>query len=151
MACRSTFPEPDIEATDRSMQLRKILHVDDNSDILVVTQLALERLGGYKVSTCTSGLEMLDSIVREQPDLILLDVMMPGMDGLEALAELRKLPTGGDIPVIFVTANIQPEDVIEYRRHGAIGVITKPFNPMTLARTIGSLWNEHRRGYVEQR
>lgn len=129
------------EAT-QPMQLKNILHVDDHSDILVVAQLALEKLGGYSVSTCTSGEEMLASVRERTPDLILLDVMMPRMDGLTALKLLRDIPAGRDVPVIFVTANIQPDDVAEYRKHGAIGVITKPFNPMTLARTIAALWGE---------
>jgi len=125
------------------MQLKNILHVDDHSDILVVAQLALERLGGYTVATCTSGSEMLSAVSASRPDLILLDVMMPKMDGIAALKLLREIPDGRAVPVIFVTANIQPDDVAEYRKHGAIGVITKPFNPMTLARTIATLWNEH--------
>jgi len=125
------------------MQLKNILHVDDHSDILVVAQLALERLGDYAVTTCTSGNEMLAAVKAKRPDLILLDVMMPRMDGLAALKLLRELPEGHDLPVIFVTANIQPDDVAQYRKHGAIGVITKPFNPMTLARTIATLWNQH--------
>src|SRR5258705_9071070 len=77
------------------------------------------------------------------PDLILLDVMMPGMDGLMTLQALRELPATAATPVMFITAKVQPQEIAQYRELGALDVIPKPFDPMTLAATISAAW-EHR-------
>ncbi|MDK9702232.1 MAG: response regulator [Sulfuritalea sp.] len=123
------------------MTLQKILLVEDEPDIRAVAQLALEAVGGFTVRQCESGEAALAALAEFAPDLVLLDVMMPGMDGPTTLAALRALPQGGAVPVMFMTAKVQPAEIEGYRRLGAIGVISKPFDPMTLADTLRGLWS----------
>ena len=123
-----------------AMTLQKILLVEDEPDIRAVAQLALEAIGGFTVRLCEGGEAALAALPEFAPDLVLLDVMMPGMDGPATLAALRALPQGGDVPVIFMTAKVQQAEIEGYRRLGAIGVVAKPFDPMTLADTLRRLW-----------
>jgi len=123
-------------------ELKHILCVDDEADILEVTKMCLEVVGEYKVTTLSSGAEAIKQVSDIKPDLILLDVMMPQMDGPATLAELRKKPELNDIPVIFMTARIQKKEVDEYYSHGASGVISKPFEPMELAGQIQQIWEK---------
>ena len=112
----------------------KVLYVDDEPDIREVGAMALELDGSMEVTTASSGpeaLALLEGGLR--PDVILLDVMMPGMDGPAALAELKKRPELAQIPVIFITARAQSHELARFVSLGAIGVITKPFDPMTLS------------------
>jgi len=122
--------------------LKRILYVEDDPDIQTVAKLALEMTGGFEVHVCSSGEQALDAIPVIAPDLVLLDVMMPGMDGPSTLAELRKRPGGESIPVVFLTAKSQASEVEGYRKAGALGVIAKPFDPMTIADQIKGLWNQ---------
>jgi two-component system OmpR family response regulator len=123
----------------RSQPLRRILFVEDDPDIQVVATLALESLGGFAVLACGSGAEALARFAGFAPDLVLLDVMMPGMDGPATLEALRRLPAG-DVPVVFMTARVQAHEIVQYRAMGAVDVIAKPFDPMTLAETVQTLW-----------
>lgn len=120
--------------------LQRILHVEDDPSIQAVAKVALEVIGGYEVLACGSGQEALRLIARFDPQLILLDVMMPGMDGPETLSRLRGLVDLEGVPVVFMTAKVQPEEVDELRRLGAHDVIVKPFDPMQLAARIRSIW-----------
>lgn len=120
--------------------LQHILCVDDEDDILEVLKLCLEMMGGFTVSCCRSGQEALAQVGRIRPDMILLDVMMPGMDGPAIFAELRRRSDCGDIPVVFVTASIRARDTQDYLSLGASGVVTKPFNPATLCGEIEAIW-----------
>ena len=120
--------------------LRKILHVEDEADIREITKLALEAVGGFVVETCASGEEALKIAPTFQPDLVLLDVMMPGMDGPETLRAMNMLPEIEDVPVVFMTAKIQRSEILDYEGLGAAGVITKPFDPMTLSDQIHEIW-----------
>ena len=122
-------------------QLNQILLVEDEADIQTIARLALERLGGFQVEICVSGREALRKVEGFQPDLILLDVMMPGMDGPATLKALRERPQTATTPVIFMTAKVQPYEVAEYKALGALDVIAKPFDPMTLANTIREIWS----------
>jgi len=124
--------------TMEASALRRILFVEDDPDIQVVATMALESLGGFSVLACASGVEALSRFDEFAPDLVLLDVMMPGMDGPETLAELRRLPSG--VPVIFMTARVQGHEILRYRELGAADVIAKPFDPMTLADTVRTIW-----------
>ena len=124
-------------------ELKRILYVEDEPDIQAVARIALEHVGGFIVEICGSGLEALARGPMFNPDLLLLDVMMPGMDGVTTLRELRKLPGFKAIPAMFMTAKVQPSEVAQLRLHGAIDVIPKPFDPMTLSENIRSLWNKH--------
>jgi CheY-like chemotaxis protein len=121
--------------------LERILYVEDEPDIQAVARLALEHLGGFTVEVCSSGNEALSKIATYTPDLILLDVMMPGMDGPTTLAELRKTAVCAATPVVFMTAKVQPREVAHYLSLGAIDVIPKPFDPMTLADKVRSIWD----------
>lgn len=123
--------------------LQHILLVEDDPDIQVVAKLALEAVGGFHVAICSSGQEALTSVIALAPDLVLLDMMMPDLDGADTLAALRTMPGSAATPVIFMTAKVQPHEVIEYKALGAVGVIAKPFDPMTLASSITSLWEQH--------
>lgn len=120
--------------------LQRILYVEDEPDIQAVARIALEMVGGFQVLVCSCG----DQAVREAsafaPDLVLLDVMMPGMDGPGTYLALRALPELVHVPVIFMTAKVQPQEVQHYKSLGALGVIPKPFDPMTLAAQVRSLW-----------
>src|SRR5689334_11007150 len=123
-----------------SKELRKILYAEDEEDIRVIAQIALEDIGGFTVTYCSTGLKVMEAAKEFIPDLILLDVMMPGMDGPTTLRELRKMPAFLEIPAIFMTAKIQSKEIEDYKSIGAIDVITKPFDPMTLAATIKNSW-----------
>src|SRR4029077_6657974 len=119
--------------------LRRILFVEDDPDIQVVATMALESLGGFTVLACGSRAEALSRLEEFAPDLVLLDVMMPGMDGPATLEALRRLPSGA-VPVVFMTARVQAHEGLQYREMGAVDVIDKPFDPMTLAETVQTVW-----------
>jgi two-component system, OmpR family, response regulator len=123
-----------------SPALRRILFVEDDPDIQVVATMALESLGGFSVTACGSGEEALSRFSEIAPDLVLLDVMMPGMDGPTTLEALRRLPEAAKVPVVFMTARVQAYEMARYRELGAADVIAKPFDPMTLAGTVRSIW-----------
>jgi len=120
--------------------LKRILCVEDEPDIQAVARLALEMVGGFTVKVCSSGQEALDSVAAFAPDLILMDVMMPGMDGPATLQALRAQADLAAIPVVFMTAKVQPEEVQHYKDIGAVDVIPKPFDPMTLASQVRDAW-----------
>jgi two-component system, OmpR family, response regulator len=121
-------------------ELHTILYVEDDADIQEVAKLALEVLGGFEVWMASSGEEAVERAARQRPDLVLLDVMMPGMDGPTTLVALRGIEGMADVPVVFVTAKVQAAEVAEYTALGAVGVIAKPFDPMTLAQQARDLW-----------
>lgn len=121
-------------------ELTRILYIEDEPDIQAVAQIALESVGGFEVKICSSGEEAIRDAKNFHPQLILLDVMMPGMDGPRTLAELRKLPELKDCPAIFMTAKVQPQEVKQLLGYGATDVIAKPFDPMILANTIRDIW-----------
>jgi two-component system, OmpR family, response regulator len=121
--------------------LKRILLVEDEPDIQHVVRMALESIGGFKVDICDSGRDAVNKAPALDPDLILLDVMMPGMDGPSTLRALRdggKLPA---TPVIFLTGKSRAQDIAELKKLGAMDVISKPFDPMTLASTISKIWS----------
>jgi two-component system OmpR family response regulator len=120
--------------------LSLVLYVEDDPDIQLVAQMALELVGGLTLRMCSSGGEAVLAAADCKPDLILLDVMMPGMDGPSTLQELRKLPNTANTPVIFMTAKVQASEVAHYRSLGALGVIAKPFDPMALPLQVRQLW-----------
>lgn len=120
--------------------LQRILYVEDEPDIQAVAKLALEMVGGFTVKICSSGEEALRDAEAFAPDMILLDVMMPGMDGPSTLKALRMLPTLAQVPVAFMTAKVQPSEVQQYRALGARGVIAKPFEPIALANQVREIW-----------
>lgn len=128
------------------MKLARILYVEDEPDIQAVAKLALEMVGGFEVRLCDNGAQALAAVKDFAPDLILLDVMMPGMDGPGTLQKLRADPATAAIPVIFLTARIQPPDVAHYQAMGALDVIAKPFDPMALPGQVARIWSKARGG-----
>lgn len=122
--------------------LQRILLVEDDTDIQAVALLALEAVGGFTVGVCSSGPEALDKVGGFAPDLILLDVMMPGMDGLTTFQALRALPASADIPVVFMTARVQANELAHYKEIGARDVISKPFDPMTMPAALRAIWEQ---------
>lgn len=122
------------------MTLERVLYVEDDKSIQAVAQLALEAVGGLTLCVCTSGEEALEKAPGFAPQLILLDVMMPGMDGPETMQKLRLLPELAAVPVVFMTARTQGRDVQGYLELGARDVIPKPFDPMQLARQVQAIW-----------
>lgn len=124
--------------------LQRILHAEDDPSIQAVAKVALEMIGGFHVLACSSGLEALQQVVDFDPQLILLDVMMPGMDGPETLGRLRELIDLEGVPVVFMTAKAQADEVEELHKLGACDVIVKPFDPMQLAAQIRSIWEASR-------
>jgi CheY-like chemotaxis protein len=110
----------------------RILVIDDDDDVRTITRLSLGIVGGFDVVEAKDGPEGVEKALRQPPDLILLDVMMPSMDGPQTLAALRSHPSTAAIPVVFLTAKAMRSEVDLLTRLGATGVLSKPFDPMTL-------------------
>jgi len=123
------------------LKLERILHVEDDPSIRAVAKVALEAVGGFEVLSCSSGQEALDNVLNFATDLILLDVMMPGMDGPQTLARLVEVVNINSVPVVFMTAKVQPPEVEYYLSLGARDVIIKPFDPMQLANQVRTIWS----------
>jgi CheY-like chemotaxis protein len=115
-----------------STTIAKVLMVDDEPHVRRVAEVSLAKVGRWSVSLAASGVDALAAAEREQPDVILLDVMMPGMDGPTTLGALQAHPALATIPVIFMTAKVQEHEVERFLGLGAAGVICKPFDPMKL-------------------
>ena len=122
-------------------ELKRILHVEDDPSIQAVARVALEAVGGFQVLSCSSGQDALDQVLGFAPDFILLDVMMPGMDGPQTLAQIARLIDINQVPVAFMTAKVQPAEIAHYRDLGALDVIIKPFDPMQLAAQVRKIWS----------
>ncbi|MES2675391.1 MAG: response regulator [Pseudomonadota bacterium] len=122
--------------------LQRILYIEDDLDIQAITIMVLQTINGFTLEACSSGHEALLKAVAFKPDLILLDVMMPGINGPETFAELRKLASLASTPVVFMTAKVQPQEVQKYISLGAVGVIAKPFDPMILADQLRDIWEK---------
>ena len=118
---------------------RKILIVDDEEAIREVTQMTLETLSGWTVRTARSGREGIRLAAADPPDAILLDVMMPDMDGPATLHELASNPLTREVPVLFLTAKVQAAEVRRFRGLGVKGVIAKPFDPLELPREVARM------------
>jgi diguanylate cyclase (GGDEF)-like protein len=129
--------------------LRRILMVEDEADIQVVARLALEAIGAFQVCVCSSGKEAIEIGPAFQPDLILLDVMMPGMDGPSTFRALRELPQTATTPIIFMTAKVQPHEIVQYKALGVLDVLAKPFDPMVLPTTLAEIWKRSREAAAE--
>lgn len=126
--------------------LQRVMYVEDETDIQAVVKLALEMFGGFTVITCSSGQEALQQVVAFAPDLILLDVMMPGMDGPTTLQKLRQLPGLAATPVVFITAKVQPQEVEHLKLLGALDVIAKPFEPTALVDKLQTIFAKGKSG-----
>lgn len=122
--------------------LQRILYVEDEADIRAIARVALQLVGGFTVKLCADGAEALRDAAGFAPDMILLDVMMPGMDGPTTLEALRAVPSLAGVPVAFMTAKVQPDEIAHLESLGAVGVIPKPFDAMKLAERVRALWSD---------
>lgn len=123
-------------------QLTRVLYVEDEPDIQTMVKLALEIVGGFTVKICSSGEEALREAKNFAPDMILLDVMMPGMNGPGTLKALRKLPAIQKTLVVFMTAKVEPTDLAFYQSLGVQDIIPKPFEPMKLSEQMHAIWKK---------
>jgi len=122
------------------ISLQKILLADDEPDILEISRIALETVGGFEVSVCLSGKTLLERLPEFRPDLVIVDVLMPDMTGPEVFEEIRRRPEYDEVPVIYLTGVIQEEELEDLRETGVADIILKPFDPMTLADRINGVW-----------
>lgn len=123
--------------------LQTILFVEDDPDIRLLASMALVEIGNFTLAEAQNGVEALaylNNPNQPRPELILMDMMMPELDGIGALAQIKADNALNSIPVIFMTARVQPDEIKSYIDAGAMGVITKPFDPMTLVEQVNQLW-----------
>ena len=123
-------------------ELRKIVCVEDDADIRAIIELALADIGGFDVVLFPDGPTALNGIEAEAPQLVLLDMMMPGMNGMEVLAALRERSAFQETPVVFMTAKAQSHEIAAYREAGAMATILKPFDPISLPDQVQAIWKE---------
>ena len=123
-------------------ELKRITYVDDEPDIRFIVTGVLEKLGGFEVQACASGGEAVEVAPGFAPDLILLDMMMPGMDGIETFKQLRLNEALSKTPVVFVTAKAQDHEVECYLELGAADVVVKPFKTLELPSRLESIWKK---------
>ncbi len=121
-------------------ELRRVMCVEDDPDIRMILEFSLTALGAYEVCLCSSGQSALAQAPGFKPDLMLLDVMMPGLTGPQTLAALRTRQDMKKVPVVFLTAKAMPDEIAELMRHGAAGVIIKPFDPVKLPQELLMYW-----------
>ena len=115
-----------------------VLLIDDEDDIRLVGRMSLEKVGGWDVLDASSGAEGIELAASRAPDAILLDSMMPGMDGPSTIQKLKADERTSGIPVLFLTAKLQPADRERYVELGAEGVLAKPFDPMSLPKDVAA-------------
>lgn len=127
------------------MVLKKIMHVEDDESIRAVAEIALADLSGFELLSCDSGQSALAHVEAFSPQLILLDVMMPQMDGLQTLQALQQIPSQRAVPVVFMTAKIQQAEKQHYLSAGALAVIEKPFDPMLLGEQLLAIFEAAQR------
>jgi CheY-like chemotaxis protein len=127
--------------------LQKVMCVDDEEDILAVAKFALENVGSFTVETCQGGKNAVAKALEFLPNIIMLDVMMPEMDGPATLRAIQSTPQLANTPVVFMTAKVQKSEIDGYLVLGVCGVIPKPFDPMTLSDEVTKIYQ----GYQETR
>ena len=121
--------------------LERICYVEDDEDIQRIVRMSLERVGKMKVEIVGDPLVAIDAIVGFKPDLVMLDWMMPGMDGPTLFRQMKEDPQTKDLPVVFMTAKATPTELAELRALGALGAISKPFSPKDLPEQLRALWS----------
>ena len=117
----------------------RLLHVEDDQDILEIAMMSLEMAGGFEVLQCDNGAEALARAPGFAPDIMIFDLMMPEMSGTQLLVRMRELPALATVPVIFMTARAQPHEKRDLMEKGAVDVIVKPFDPVTLGDQIKAI------------
>lgn len=129
--------------------LTDVLYIEDDPDIQDIVKLTLEHFGGITVHVCESYKAALEKLKSVTPQMIFLDVMMPDVDGIKTLQSLRRMPVLAQVPVVFITAKTQKQEIDHYMSLQAVGVIKKPFDPNTLVETVTSLWNKYTETILE--
>ena len=119
----------------------KIMIVDDEDDIRTIAAMALQLTANFTVALCASGQQAIDEAPAFGPDIILLDFMMPGMDGPSTLRVIQSHPVLSRVPIVFMTGKVQPEEIAACLAMGAVAVITKPFEAMKLAEQVQNIWD----------
>lgn len=122
-------------------ELKKILYAEDEPDVQTIVELTVQTMSEYQIKICNNGKELLKCVSEFNPDLILLDVMMPEMDGPTTFKNLQSKENTKDIPVIFMTAKAQVHEIEIFKEIGVVGIITKPFDPMNLCDEIQAIWD----------
>ena len=117
----------------------RILVVDDDDDVRRLASMALSRIGGHEVTSVSSGAECLSALKDGVPDAVVLDVMMPGMDGPTTLEAIRDDPATRDLPVVFLTAGVVDADMDRLRALSVAGILNKPFDPLQLPQQLGDI------------
>ena len=125
-------------------QLEKVMLIEDDPDIAVLAQIAIEEFGGIQFVHHSSGRDALPAIGADPPDLLLLDYRMPGMNGAEVMSAVRETEAGRQLPIVFMTASLMPRHVERLRELGALDVLAKPFDPLTLAERLKTIWAAHK-------
>lgn len=133
----------DVEAGADALQ--RVMCVEDDEDIRYILEFSLRQIGGYEVCALASGAAALAMAGQFRPQLVLLDVMMPGLTGPQTLQHLQQIPDMAGVPVVFLTAKAMPDQLEDLLGQGATGVIVKPFDPVRLPVDIRMYW-EHGRG-----
>lgn len=121
-------------------ELKKILYAEDEVDVQTVVELTVQTLSNYEIKVCDNGKKLLECVEEYNPDLILLDVMMPEMDGPTTFKNLQINEKTKNIPVVFMTAKAQVHEIENLKETGISGVITKPFDPVSLCGDIEKIW-----------
>jgi two-component system OmpR family response regulator len=121
--------------------LERVCYVEDDEDIQRIVRMSLERVGKMKVEIVGDPMVAIDAIIGFKPDLVMLDWMMPGMDGPTLFKQMQENPQTKDLPVVFMTAKATPTELEELRALGALGAISKPFSPKDLPEQLRALWN----------
>ncbi|MFK0572067.1 response regulator [Endozoicomonas sp.] len=122
--------------------LKQILYAEDDPDIRTIVQLTMQAMTEVELIICEGGIEAVEKSKQIVPDLVLLDIMMPDMDGLAVFDYLRQQENYRGVPVVFMTAKVQSHEVRQYRKLGAVDVITKPFDPVELPKILNAIWND---------
>lgn len=124
-------------------ELKKILYAEDEYDIQTIVQISIWSMSDYEIKICDNGKILLDCVEEYKPDLIMLDAMMPEMNGLTTLKNLQMNENTKNIPVIFITAKTQTSEMDLYNKAGVIGVLAKPFDPISLCSNIKKIWDQN--------
>ena len=120
--------------------LNRVIYVEDDEDVQRIVRLSLEKIGKLTVEVVSDPMLAIDRMIAFKPDLAMLDWMMPGMDGPALLRKMREVPQTQAIPVVFITAKASQRELEELRKLGAVGTISKPFNPKDLPEQLRTFW-----------
>ena len=122
--------------------LNRICYVEDDEDIQRIVRMSLERVGKMTVEVVSDPLQAIERMVAFKPELVMLDWMMPGMDGPTLFRKMREVPETKALPVVFITAKASQRELDELKTLGAVGTISKPFSPKDLPEQLRTIWKD---------